>query len=105
MDEKAAAILREVGYDEQILQQVRALNLKQNLSTDPDCQTLEDALCLVFLERQFAELAAKTSEEKIVTALQKCWGKMSSAARQVALSIPYTEDQRRLLNLALGAAA
>jgi len=98
---KAAEILNEIGYDAQTIREVRDLNLKKDLSTNPDCQTLEDALCLVFLERQFANLAAKATEEKMVAALQKCWAKMSPKARQAAMTLSYPADLKRLLELAL----
>lgn len=98
---KAAAILREVGYAEEVIEQVRALNMKANFPADPDCRTLEDALCLVFLEKQFADLAAKTTEEKLVSALQKCWGKMTPKGHAQALALSFTEEQKRLINLAL----
>lgn len=103
--DKAAEILRETGYDDQTVRQVRDLNLKKNFPADPDCRTLEDALCLVFLERQFAELAAKTTEPKMITALQKCWGKMTPKAREQALALEYPPDQQRLLKLALQSAS
>ena len=55
----------------------------------------------MFLERQFAELAAKASEEKMVAALQKCWGKMTSVAQAEALKLNFTGVGRRMLNLAI----
>jgi hypothetical protein len=99
--DKAAEILRETGYDDQTIRQVRDLNLKKNFPADPDCRTLEDALCLVFLERQFAELAAKTTDEKMIGALQKCWGKMTPRAKEQALALEYTPCQKQLLERAL----
>jgi hypothetical protein len=99
--DKAAGILRELGYAGPLIEQVRALNLKKNFPADPECQVLEDALCLVFLERQFADLAAKATEEKMITALQKCWGKMTPAAHAEALKLNYPPDLKRLLELAL----
>jgi hypothetical protein len=101
--DKAAEILRAVGYDDETIRQVHDLNLKKNFPADADCRVLEDALCLVFLERQFTELAAKTTEEKMITALQKCWGKMTEPARTLALGLRYSEPEKRLLQLALGA--
>jgi hypothetical protein len=101
--DKAAEILCAVGYDDETIRQVRDLNLKKNFPADADCRVLEDALCLVFLERQFIELAAKTTEEKMITALQKCWGKMTEPARTLALGLRYSEPEKRLLQLALGA--
>ncbi|MSU41217.1 MAG: DUF4202 domain-containing protein, partial [Pedosphaera sp.] len=58
--EKSGQILREVGYDEELAGQVQALNLKKNSPADPDSRIIEDALCLVFLQFQLTDLAAKT---------------------------------------------
>ena len=99
--EVAGRILAECGYEQEIIDQVQALNLKKNFPADPDSRTLEDALCLVFLEFQFAELAAKTEPEKVVNALRKSWAKMTEAARQAALGLPYTAEQKQLLEKAL----
>jgi len=99
--DQSAAVLREVGYAEPTIARVRDLNLKRNLATDPEMQILEDALCLSFLEWQFAELARKTDEEKTVNALRKSWRKMSPAAREQALKLPYGDVERRLLERAL----
>lgn len=99
--DKAAGILREVGYGGDVIARVRDLNLKKNFPADPECRVLEDALCLVFLERQFADLAAKATEEKMITALQKCWGKMTPAAHAFALKLNFTPAERRLVELAL----
>ena len=85
---RAAEILREVGYPEEIIARVNALNLKENRTSDSECQTLEDALCLVTLEQQLEELIAKTPPEKMVGILQKTWRKMSEAARERALQLP-----------------
>lgn len=101
--EKAGEILREVDYPDEMVQKVQALNLKKNFPNDPESQTLEDALCLVFLEFQFAELAGKTTDEKMVNALQKSWKKMSPAAREHALTLSYSEKEKALLRAALGA--
>ena len=42
------------------------MNLKKNFPADAECRVLEDALCLVFLEFQFAALAAKSDDEKMI---------------------------------------
>jgi hypothetical protein len=98
---KAGEILREVGYPEEVILKVQALNLKKNFPADPDSRVLEDALCLVFLEFQFAELAAKTTDEKMVNALQKCWKKMTSTAHAEALKLHFGENEKRLVQMAL----
>lgn len=99
--QKATEILREVGYDEATIRRVQDLNLKKNFPADPECRALEDALCLVFLEFQFADLAARTADDKLINALQKTWAKMSDAARAEALKLNYGPRERDLLDRAL----
>jgi hypothetical protein len=99
--QKAGEILREVGYPPEVVSRVQALNLKQDLSQDPEVQVLEDALCLVFLERQLAELADKTAEDKMINAIQKTWKKMSPAGQAQAQKLSYAERDKRLLEKAL----
>jgi len=99
--QKSGEILREVGYAEEMIQRVQELNLKTKFPQDPETQTLEDALCLVFLQYQLADLAAKTAPDKVITALQKSWAKMSPTARAEALKLEYTEMEQNLLTSAL----
>ena len=99
--EISGRILRETGYPEETIQRVQELNLKKKFPHDPETQTLEDALCLVFLQYQFADLAAKTAPDKVVSALQRSWSKMSPAARAEAQKLGYTEIEQQLLARAL----
>ena len=99
--QRSGEILREVGYPQEIIGRVQSLNLKKNFPDDPQARVLEDALCLVFLRYQLSGLAAKTTEDKVITALQKSWKKMTPAARAEALTIPYGPRERELLNHAL----
>src|SRR5882672_1667849 len=48
--DRSTEILRSAGYDDDTIERVRAINQKRGLKIDPDVQTMEDALCLVFLE-------------------------------------------------------
>ncbi|MGO8696591.1 MAG: DUF4202 domain-containing protein [Limisphaerales bacterium] len=98
---RSAEILREVGYPEEIIEQVRALNLKRHFPADPESRVLEDALCLVFLEFQFADLAGKTPEDKVINAVKKSWQKMTPAARERALALPLSKKERELIERAL----
>ena len=98
---KSAEILRDVGYDEMTIARVVQLNLKKGLGHDPECQALEDALCLVTLQYQLADLMAKTDPDKMVGILQKTWKKMSDAARTEALALPFTEAEDALIQKAL----
>lgn len=102
---KAGEILREVGYADDVIARVQELNLKKNFPSDPDSVVLEDALCLVFLEHQFAALAARTAEDKMINALRKSWAKMSPKARAEALKLPFAPRERALLERALSAAS
>jgi len=99
--EKAGEILRAVGYPEATVAKVQTLNLKKNFPQNPDSRVLEDALCLVFLEFQFAELAAKTVDAKMINALQKSWNKMTPAAREQAMKLSFGAKEKLLLERAL----
>ncbi len=99
--EKSGEILRAVGYPDDIILRVQNLNLKKNFPADPDSRVLEDALCLVFLQYQFADLAAKTAEDKVINALKKSWAKMTPAARDEALKLTYTPRDEAILAKAL----
>ena len=99
--EKSSGILRELGFPEATIARVQALNLKKDFPRDPESRVLEDALCLVFLQFQFADLAARTSEDKMVNALQKSWKKMTPAAREHALRLTFEARERALLERAL----
>ena len=99
--QKAGEILSEVGYSEETIARVRELNLKKNLTGDPECQILEDALCLVTLEYQLADLVEKTDPDKMVSILRKTWRKMSPAAREHALKLSFSEREMELIGRAL----
>jgi hypothetical protein len=81
------------------------LNLKKNFPADAEVRVLEDALCLVFLEFQFGELAARSEEDKIVNAVRKSWEKMTEAGRAEALKLHYGELEKHILQLALNPSA
>lgn len=98
---KAGEILRELGYPEEVITRVQNLNLKKDFPHDAEGRVLEDALCLVFLERQFSDLASKTAEDKMINVLQKSWGKMTPAAQALALTLSYGSNARALLDKAL----
>lgn len=98
---RSGEILQEVGYDSETIARVAALNLKRDLGRDPDCQVLEDALCLLFLEHQLADLAARTDEPRILNAIRKSWAKMSAQGRAVALQLPLGQREQALIQRAL----
>lgn len=99
--EEVGRLMQEQGYPDPDIQRVRTLILKKAPPGDPEAQTLEDALCLVFLETQFADLRHKTPEEKMVEVLQKTWKKMGEQGRAEALKLPLGGEEQALLARAL----
>jgi hypothetical protein len=99
--QKAGEILREAGYADDVVHRVQDLNLKKNFPNDPESRVLEDALCLVFLEFQFAELAARSDDDKMINALRKSWQKMTETARAEALKLNFGPREKALLECAL----
>jgi hypothetical protein len=99
--QKAGEILREAGYADDLIGRVQNLNLKKNFPNDSESRVLEDALCLVFLEFQFAELAARSDDDKMINALRKSWQKMTEPARAEALKLNFGPREKALLERAL----
>ena len=99
--EKVGAILRELGYPDAIIIRVQGLISKSAFPTEPESRVLEDALCLVFLQHQFADLAAKSPPDKMINAVQKTWKKMTPAAQEIARGLSYEPRELSLLQSAL----
>jgi hypothetical protein len=102
--EKAGQILREAGYDEPTIACVQSLLRKENLTSDPETQTLENVACLVFLENYFSDFAQRHEEEKILTILRRTWAKMSPRGREAALHLPLRDRERALIQQAINPA-
>ncbi|MCF7569409.1 DUF4202 domain-containing protein [Sabulilitoribacter arenilitoris] len=96
-----ADILKEVGYDKEYIDRIRAVILKKLIKKNEESQTLEDTICLVFLDYYFEEFAEKHPDAKVVDILQKTWRKMSEKGRDEALKLSFTERADALVNLAL----
>lgn len=87
--EVAGKILAEHGYDAATTKRVSDLLHKRGLARgDAEAQVLEDALCLVFLETQYRELAERLSDEKLLDVTAKTLRKMSDRALALALALP-----------------
>ena len=102
--ELAAAAARDAGYDEATAERVARLVRKKDLARDPDAQALEDAACLVFLERELHPFAEGRDEAQLVDILKKTWRKMSPRARELALALPLDDAARRWVERAVGGA-
>lgn len=84
----AAEIMRQVGYPENMCAQVSALLQKDRMTlAESDGQTLEDVVCLVFLEFYFVPFAAQYSPAKLASIVRKTWNKMSARGQQAALAL------------------
>ena len=99
--QKATEILKEVGYDQETIDKVAFLLEKKQLKKNQDTQTLEDVICLVFLEFYFELFAQKHPEVKTIDILQKTWRKMSEKGRETALRLPLSKNALRLIKKAV----
>lgn len=100
--DQAAAVLVDCGFENHFVQRVRSLVQKEGLEGDAETRTLEDALCLAFMERQLAEFSTRHPEAKMQRILRKTWHKMSPAGRQAALRLDLPDPVRALLQRSLG---
>ena len=94
---EAAKILTKVGYDAATIAQVEFLLLKKQLKKSKETQTLEDVICLVFLQHYLEPFTEKHSKEKVIDILRKTWRKMSDKGHQAALQIPFSTDAKSLV--------
>ena len=94
---EVAEILGEVGYDDATIARVQDLVRKRGLGRDPEVQVLEDALCLVFVQTQLRELAARLDADTLAGVIEKTKKKMSSSAVELALGLDLTPAERALL--------
>ncbi|MDJ0935072.1 MAG: DUF4202 domain-containing protein [Kiloniellales bacterium] len=99
--DRAAEILRDLGFEEAFIARVGALLRKERLKQDPDSQALEDVACLVFLAHHFAAFSEGHDEAKLVDILRKTWRKMSERGQQAALALPLDGRSLRLVETAL----
>jgi hypothetical protein len=81
---EARGILAAEGYEPATIERVQDIIRKKRLASDPEVQTLEDALCLVFIQTQYDEVAAKLDPEKMETVVAKTLAKMSDEGRRLA---------------------
>jgi hypothetical protein len=101
--ERSRAVLASLGYTEGVILAVEAIVTKQHLRSNPDAQTMEDALCLVFLEHELGDFMAKhPDEDKIIAIVQKTWRKMSERGRAAAVGLRLSPAAQVLVGRAIG---
>lgn len=99
--DKAGEILRAVGYDEDIIDTVQFLLQKKQLKKNEMTQTLEDVICLVFLDYYFERFSEKYDEAKMIDILRKTWNKMSEKGQRTALTLNLSDRANQLVSKAL----
>jgi hypothetical protein len=85
----AGDLMRQAGYDEEMVGRVMAIVSKKGLKVNPATQLMEDVGDLVFLEHYMSDFVAKHpeyDEEKWLQIIGKTWRKMSPRAHEFALS-------------------
>jgi hypothetical protein len=100
---EVAILLTDVGYDRDTIDRVATIVAKEHLGTDPGVQTHEDALCLVFLELQFDDVAAQLGDEHTVRVLARTIRKMSPVGLAATARVAFSDHGRTLLDAALAA--
>ena len=88
--ERARSLLLQAGVSAEEAAEVATWVSKTGLKTNPGTQALEDAACLVFLEKEIGAFAAQHAEyprEKFVDIIKKTWRKMSARAQELALAL------------------
>lgn len=99
----AAELMKEAGYEEPQIERVKQIILKQRIKVDADVQTMENAVCLVFLEFQYEDFRKKYEDdpEKMINILRKSLLKMDVHGHSFALQLPYSEGGLELVNEAV----
>ena len=100
-----ARLMTAAGYHNEIVERVSQIILKKRIKVDADVQTMENALCLVFLEFQFEDFRKKYTDEpyKMVNILRKSLLKMDAHGHNFALRLSYSNDGLSLISQALQA--
>ena len=99
---RAGEIMADCGYTEEEIARTQSLLKKERLKQDPDAQTLEDVICIVFLAHEAEAFIAKHDDAKVRDILAKTAGKMSAAGLAATNQITMGARLQRLIQEALG---
>lgn len=99
--EKAADILLALGYQDEQIARVRQIITKQKIKVDKEVQTMENALCLVFLQYQYQQFYPQYEAGKVINILKKSLLKMDAHGHTFALQLPYSDQGMHYINEAL----
>jgi hypothetical protein len=95
-------LMSDQGYDDETIAAAQGLVKKDRLKQNPEAQLLEDAACLVFLEHELVDFAAKHPTDKVLDILRKTWPKMSPRAQAIALELQLSPKAKEYVAAALG---
>ncbi len=87
--ETAGSLMKQAGYDDEMIERVKAIVSKKALKVNPETQMMEDVVDLVFIEHymlQFAGQHPEYDEAKWIEIVKKTWNKMSTRAHDFALA-------------------
>ncbi|MDP2762358.1 MAG: DUF4202 domain-containing protein [Sideroxyarcus sp.] len=87
--ETAGNLMKEAGYDDDMIARVKNIVSKKELKTDPETQLMEDVADLVFIEHYMLAFAGQHpdyDEAKWIQIIKKTWQKMSPRAHEFALT-------------------
>jgi hypothetical protein len=87
--ETAGRIMKQVGYDDEMIARVQAIVSKKGLKINPETQMMEDIVDLVFIEHYITGFAAQHpeyDEAKWIQIIRKTWQKMSRHAHEFVLA-------------------
>jgi len=86
--ETAGALMKSVGYDDEMIACVKIIIGKKDLKTNSETQMMEDVVDLVFIEHYMLHFALQKpdyDEAKWIMIIKKTWDKMSESAHDFAL--------------------
>lgn len=99
--EQTAELMGEAGYDSNSIARVKDLLTKKGIKQNEDTQTLEDVICLVFLNYYLEDFAKQHEEHKLIAIIRKTWGKMSERGHAAALQLDLPSHLGELVGKAL----
>lgn len=97
----AEQILHEHQFDQDTIEKVKFLLLKKELTTNEETKTLEDVICLVFIEFYLDDFAAPHDDDKVIDILKKTIKKMTPRALEEASKIKVSERMGRLIGMSV----
>ena len=91
-------MLQPLGFGPDEIDRVSTIIRKEHLSSDPQVQTHEDAICLVFLQTQLSPVTLDLGEEATAEVLRKTMRKMSPAGIAAAAGLRIDEPGRSVFD-------